>query len=229
MTRNATLDQIKSYRTSVTTALLDQHRRKGLGMLDEATTPPTSTPAQRSYLADLLGQLYYHAPKVHADAMAWINGLGGPLGLDRTDASRAIAAVKRHLAAPSEVVRTALTATSTATVYAEVRIALENVSTDTRYALEVGGEGSNDWRFYRVYTAMSGTKVIKVGHANGADISWERLGAHAQLIAAARIATDPREAMLNFGRKIGRCGHCGRVLTNQASREAGIGPICAGK
>lgn len=37
------------------------------------------------------------------------------------------------------------------------------------------------------------------------------------------------EAMLRYGREIGRCGHCGRTLTNEESRARGIGPVCAGK
>lgn len=36
-------------------------------------------------------------------------------------------------------------------------------------------------------------------------------------------------AMERYGREIGACGHCGRTLTNEDSRERGIGPICAGK
>lgn len=46
----------------------------------------------------------------------------------------------------------------------------------------------------------------------------------------AKIAADgPREAMLRYGRQIGACGHCGRTLTNEESRAAGIGPVCSGK
>jgi hypothetical protein len=44
-------------------------------------------------------------------------------------------------------------------------------------------------------------------------------------IAAAGV----QEAMLRYGREIGSCGHCGRTLTNEESREAGIGPVCRGK
>lgn len=43
------------------------------------------------------------------------------------------------------------------------------------------------------------------------------------------IAKDPGEAMLRYGLELGKCGHCGRTLTNEESREAGIGPICRGK
>lgn len=44
-----------------------------------------------------------------------------------------------------------------------------------------------------------------------------------------KIAQDPREAMLTYGREIGACGHCGRTLTDENSRNAGIGPVCAGR
>jgi hypothetical protein len=45
----------------------------------------------------------------------------------------------------------------------------------------------------------------------------------------ALIAADPKEAMLRYGRELGQCGHCGRTLTDEASRAAGIGPVCASK
>lgn len=40
---------------------------------------------------------------------------------------------------------------------------------------------------------------------------------------------DPLEAATYFGRHSGTCSCCGRTLTDPASIEAGIGPICAGK
>lgn len=43
------------------------------------------------------------------------------------------------------------------------------------------------------------------------------------------IAINPEGAMLAYGRHIGRCGHCGRTLTNEESRTVGIGPICRSK
>lgn len=36
-------------------------------------------------------------------------------------------------------------------------------------------------------------------------------------------------AMLRYGRELGVCGECGRTLTNEESREAGIGPVCRAK
>jgi hypothetical protein len=44
-----------------------------------------------------------------------------------------------------------------------------------------------------------------------------------------KIAQDVKSAMLTYGREIGACGHCGRTLTDEDSRNAGIGPVCAGK
>lgn len=40
------------------------------------------------------------------------------------------------------------------------------------------------------------------------------------------ISKDPKAAMLRYGKEIGRCGHCGRQLTNEESRAKGIGPVC---
>lgn len=44
----------------------------------------------------------------------------------------------------------------------------------------------------------------------------------------AEIAKDPLAAAVAYGRSTGNCCLCGRGLTNAASIEAGIGPICAG-
>lgn len=43
------------------------------------------------------------------------------------------------------------------------------------------------------------------------------------------IAADPRGAAIRYGQRTGTCSCCGRTLTNHASIEAGIGPICASK
>jgi hypothetical protein len=43
------------------------------------------------------------------------------------------------------------------------------------------------------------------------------------------VAAGIKESMLLYGKEIGKCGHCGRTLTNDESRAAGIGPVCAGK
>lgn len=35
-----------------------------------------------------------------------------------------------------------------------------------------------------------------------------------------------KQCLLLYGQKIGKCGHCGRTLTNDESRAYGIGPVC---
>lgn len=45
----------------------------------------------------------------------------------------------------------------------------------------------------------------------------------------ATIAEDPREAIVRYGREIGKCGVCGRTLTEEESRAYGIGPVCRTK
>jgi len=45
----------------------------------------------------------------------------------------------------------------------------------------------------------------------------------------AEIALDPRTAMMRYGQEIGKCGHCGRTLTDAESRARGIGPVCMEK
>lgn len=48
-------------------------------------------------------------------------------------------------------------------------------------------------------------------------------------IALSLIGRDPKAAALRYGHEIGRCSICNKRLTNKASRDAGIGPICAEK
>jgi hypothetical protein len=43
------------------------------------------------------------------------------------------------------------------------------------------------------------------------------------------IAANPQAACSLYGKLIGKCGICGRTLTNEESRTTGIGPICASK
>lgn len=44
-----------------------------------------------------------------------------------------------------------------------------------------------------------------------------------------RVLADPVAAVVRYGVELGKCGVCGRTLTNQASRDAGIGPVCLAK
>lgn len=43
------------------------------------------------------------------------------------------------------------------------------------------------------------------------------------------IAADPETASRRYGTELGRCGRCNRTLTDEVSRAAGLGPVCAAK
>lgn len=41
-----------------------------------------------------------------------------------------------------------------------------------------------------------------------------------------KVLDDPQAAMRAYGENLGICGNCGRTLTNEVSRQFGIGPDC---
>lgn len=52
-------------------------------------------------------------------------------------------------------------------------------------------------------------------------------GAHQRRDVIRRLAEDLEGASSRYGRLLGRCGVCGRTLTNDESRARGVGPVCA--
>ena len=61
----------------------------------------------------------------------------------------------------------------------------------------------------------------------GQDPVRVRMSPAAMVGVARKIeAAGPLEAMLRYGKELGHCGHCNRELTNDVSRELGIGPRC---
>lgn len=94
---------------------------------------------------------------------------------------------------------------------------------DGRYAVEVGGV----LKFYKVKNGRQAGFVFLDVQASDEWHSIRNLGTIRQVLAL--IAQDAESAMILYGQEIGECGHCGRTLTDETSRAAGIGPICAGK
>lgn len=47
--------------------------------------------------------------------------------------------------------------------------------------------------------------------------------------AVARVVSDPKAEAIAYGQRTGNCCICNRELTNHASIDLGIGPICAEK
>lgn len=104
-----------------------------------------------------------------------------------------------------------------------------------RYAVE-GSDGTTD--FYKVDKPEEGrwagytfVKLLIASGGHGVEsLSEQRVrGDAAQTILRRIEEAGVRESMEAFGKAIGSCGHCGRVLTNEESRAFGIGPVCAAK
>lgn len=226
----AIMDNLRGYqpaeaRREIGARLLAQHANRGLGAQAEPRTEVKgtavpqrlATPRQLSFVRSLLDQLRTHNPEVCEQATQWLKIKLGTLTVDQ--ASDVITRLRTHLDAPATVAAAKVERTGMAEV-------LRDVEPERRYALQNGDDPSS-WRFYTVKLSAKGNKYIKIGHANGVSIAWSFLPVErGALDVAKRIAADPREAMLNYGRQIGRCGHCDRTLTNDESRALGIGPIC---
>lgn len=79
----------------------------------------------------------------------------------------------------------------------------------------------NGWVFVNI---LSSDTKLKVGSQRP---NQNYQGQHESLLR--EIKNDPYKAATLFGHLIGRCGICGRTLTDPESIERGIGPICAEK
>jgi Family of unknown function (DUF6011) len=105
-----------------------------------------------------------------------------------------------------------------------------------RYALpRTTPDGSGNMvNFFKVFEArnrqgVKGNRIVMLIAKGGGDYSEIRLSVGHQIAAATHIAEDPMAAMVLYGRETATCGRCGRALSNDASRAAGIGPECAKK
>ena len=96
---------------------------------------------------------------------------------------------------------------------------------DGHYAL-VGTEGAaNEIVFYDVWTSSKGRRMVSLNISDDRQV-MPRPQADAIL---ARIAEDPRAAGMLYATKTVRCYLCGRQLTDDESRDRGVGPVCANK
>lgn len=94
---------------------------------------------------------------------------------------------------------------------------------DGRYAVEEDGV----LRFFKV---KNGRRAGFVFLDIQASDEWHKISNVTRIRKiVALIAEDPKAAMVRYGHELGECGRCGRTLTDEASRAAGIGPICIDK
>jgi hypothetical protein len=91
-----------------------------------------------------------------------------------------------------------------------------------RYAIDWAAEGqAEDVKFYQIKEATL--------YAQASTDLHPITKAEAVATVLDAIKADPKAASILYGLKLGACGVCGRTLTNQESRDAGIGPICREK
>lgn len=94
--------------------------------------------------------------------------------------------------------------------------------------LAIPSNGANDLDFLNVKRSSDGSvQVLRVigGHAD------QPLAAAQAVALLERIActADIPAAIVTYGTELGVCGRCGRHLTDEDSRAAGIGPDCASR
>lgn len=97
-----------------------------------------------------------------------------------------------------------------------------------RYAVATDDGAINALAFYKVDRPTEGrwAGYVFVKHLVGGD--EQRMSFPASKAILRKIAeAGAEQASAAYGHEIGECGICGRRLTNDDSRERGIGPVCA--
>ncbi len=89
--------------------------------------------------------------------------------------------------------------------------------------------GSNDLDFWSVTHGKEGGRwagYVFVERVIGGRDN-QRIRTDEQIVALEAIRkAGPEAAMALFGQELGKCGKCGRHLTDEVSRQYGIGPVC---
>jgi hypothetical protein len=171
------------------------------------------TEKQASYLVSL-AQTRDSAPEV-------VEGLKIRLeqGLAKFAASQVIDGFKKLPAKPVELNDRFQPPVATTNSAKEAPVKVE----DGRYAVEEDGT----LKFFRVTNGRKPGYVFLNVQASDEWYPVRNVTRIREVLAI--IAKDPKAAMVRYGHELGECGKCGRTLTDEASRAAGIGPICAAK
>lgn len=88
--------------------------------------------------------------------------------------------------------------------------------------------GNNDLDFFSVDRPSEGrwAGYVFVKRVIGGHVDTPVRGSEARLALEAIVEYGIEEAGVLYGREIGRCYVCNRTLTDEVSREMGIGPTC---
>lgn len=181
----------------------------------EAPKTDRRSPAQAALMDKLIAEITGLDATLGQQARAWTDGMtaAGEWTYGREGRTAISGWIDRLIAKVAEL-KAAHVGTSP-----EVVVSVP----DGRYAIEEGGT----LRFFKV---KNGRRAGFVFLDIQASDDWHSIRDLARIRrVVAEIAKDPKGAMVRYGRELGECGHCGRTLTDEASRAAGIGPICASK
>lgn len=91
-----------------------------------------------------------------------------------------------------------------------------------RYAVD----GPNGTVFYVVKVKDNGKVDICVKASNNEHLVPFTVAGYTTILQQI-LDAGLREATIRYGKELGHCGVCGRELTDETSRAAGIGPVCA--
>lgn len=95
-----------------------------------------------------------------------------------------------------------------------------------RYALE---DEDGDFKFYQVSKIINKDKPRIVYSLVGAPGDFRRTRIYRADKILSRIAADTTAAFVAYGTRVGQCGVCNSPLTQQHTRERGVGDICWGR
>ena len=95
-----------------------------------------------------------------------------------------------------------------------------------RYAMQEAGppNGDLEWKFYVVTQSRRNTNLRFLQEQYGDNkrpVPYSKLP-----IVCTVLNSNPKFYMEQYGKQIGRCGKCGRTLTDPESIDRGIGPEC---
>lgn len=176
-------------------------------------TIPNVSARQDSFVRDMVAEIFADAPAGTADAVLARNVEAGLFATwAAAKASIDALIVKR------DAVRKARKAAPAAARPAGVKVecgyyAVEYAGALRFYAVR---EGKGKWAGRTFVNRYASDELLPVNRTEA--------GAVRGLIAA-----DPHTAAMRFARELTRCYRCGRMLTDEESRERGIGPVCIEK
>jgi hypothetical protein len=225
-------DERTAYATEALRRLRAQAERNSAS--PERAREKSASPKQNSYVDDLARRLaasrLAEFAEIGAKATDWNARVREHYGFYPARlVSPSIDRLRAHVVRMETAERMALVADELPPTVAGYASAVEPVRASApevepgRYALR-GEDGVV--RFYRVKESKQGRTYVMIQASDELHlVHWYRGGR--DVVEA--IAKDPAAAHELYGQELGHCWKCGRTLTDQTSRDLGIGPDCRSK